>query len=660
VNLIVRYLPARLRFCILLVAVHLGLFGLLRLAFWLVFRDPAAGVGGADLAQAWSLGTRFDLRLAVWLCLPFLLLSWLPGLNPVRQSMAVRVWVFIYTAVVAVICFVYFVDFGHFAYLQSRIRLEILDHIAEPAIAGRMVWESYPVIWALAGLVVLVILYAWLLCRMARPALRQPAGPVRRWPRTVASVLAVLLAAGGIYGNFAWYPLRWSEAYFSPDPLVSALGLNPVLFLLDTLPSRGDVPSADDIRPYMDVLAEHYGLTHRASGDLSLRRVVPARRTWDRPPNIVLIHLESFAAFKTGLMGNALDATPKFDELARASLFFPNFFVPRPPSARSVFTTFTGIPDLHEPGYASHNPALVRQPSLANALTGYGKLYFIGGNASWANIRGFLSQSVPGLRIYEERDYDAPHMDVWGVSDLDLVREAHRVLARQPQPFFAFIQTAGNHRPYTIPEDRGDFRELTIDEAAARQAGFDSAAAVNGLRWLDYAVGEFFRLARTAPYYDNTLFCLYGDHGSPSTVDTPFEQLGLTSHHVPMIIHAPRLLGPGRVEERLMGSPDLLPTLLSLAGVPYVNETLGRDILAVESPDRQFVPIDHWQYIGLLTPRFYLTLSPERGRRLMAYRSEAPLRDLGPEYPGEVRRLERLCRGLNLYARYRIHHNRPE
>ncbi|MBN2432589.1 MAG: LTA synthase family protein [Acidobacteria bacterium] len=656
----VSYLPARLRFCLLLTALHFGLFGLFRLAFWLVFRNPAVAVSGSDLARAWYLGTKFDLRLAAWLCIPFLLLSWLPGLNPVRKPAAARLWVYVYSALVTAICLIYFMDFGYFAYLQSRIRMEILDHIAEPAIAARMVWESYPVIWALAGLVVLVVLYAWLLHRAARPALRPSAGPVRWMPRIVASVLGVLLAAGAIYGNVAWYPLRWSEAYFSPDPLVSALALNPVLFLLDTLPSREDVPSAEEIRPYMGILAEHYGMARRNPDDLRLCRVVPTRRTWERPPNIVLIHLESFAAFKTGLMGNDLAATPEFDRLARESLFFPNFFVPRPPSARSVFTTFTGIPDLHEPGYASHNPALVRQRSLVNALTGYGKFYFIGGSASWANIRGFLSQSVPGLRIYEESDYDAPHMDVWGVSDLDLVRETHRVLARQPQPFFAFIQTAGNHRPYTIPEDRGDFRELTIDEAAARQAGFDSAAAVNGLRWLDYAVGEFFRLARTAPYYDNTLFCLYGDHGSPSTIDTPFEQLGLTSHHVPMIIHAPHLLGPGRVEERLMGSPDLLPTLLSLAGVPYVNETLGRDILAVESPDRQFVPIDHWQYIGLLTPRFYLTLSPVLGHRLLAYRTETPLRDIGPEHPDEARRLERLCRALNLYARYLIHYNRPE
>jgi phosphoglycerol transferase MdoB-like AlkP superfamily enzyme len=655
-----RNLPARLKFCLLLTAAHMGIFGSLRLVFWLAFRDPADPVAWPELGTAWYLGTKFDLRLAVFLCLPFLLLSWLPWLNPVRRPAAGRFWVFFYSALMAVLFLIYFVDMGYYDYLGSRVRIEILDHAADPAIAWRMVWQSYPVMWALAGLMVLTAGYAWLLGRAARPLFRRPLLPGSRLRRAVTVVVAVLLGAAGVYGKFAWYPLRWSEAFFSPRPLVSAVALNPVLFLLDTLPRRDDVPRAEDVRPYIEILAEYYDTQPAGPQGLTLRREIPARVSRERAPNIVLIHLESFAAFKTGLMGNPLAATPEFDRLARDSFFFPHFYVPRPPSARSVFTTFTGIPDLHEPGYASHNPALVRQRSLVSALAGYGKYYFIGGSANWANIRGFLSQSVPDLRIYEEGDYDSPHIDVWGISDLALVQEAHQVLAEQPEPFFAFIQTAGNHRPYTIPDDRGDFEPLRLGEEEARRAGFDSADAVNGMRWLDYAVGEFFRLARSAGYYENTIFCLYGDHGSPSTVDTPFEQLGLTSHHVPMIIHAPRLLGPGREVEVLGGSPDLLPTLLSLAGVPHVNVTLGRDLLAARPPERQFTPIDHWQYIGLLTPRYFLTEDRAGDISLLAYRSATPTRDVLGEAPEEGRRLSTLCRAMNIYSRYLLYHNPPD
>ncbi|NIP94181.1 MAG: hypothetical protein GWO24_12290, partial [Akkermansiaceae bacterium] len=60
-------------------------------------------------------------------------------------------------------------------------------------------------------------------------------------------------------------------------------------------------------------------------------------------------------------------------------------------------------------------------------------------------------------------------MDVWGISDLHLFEESNRVLRRTEQPFVAFIHTAGNHEPFTIPEDSRGFERSarTHDEAVA-------------------------------------------------------------------------------------------------------------------------------------------------------------------------------------------------
>src|SRR5258708_23759337 len=160
------------------------------------------------------------------------------------------------------------------------------------------------------------------------------------------------------------------------------------------------------------------------------------------------------------------------------------------------------------------------QHTLVNALEGYSKYYFLGGSAPWGNIRGLFAHNVPGLHIYEEGDYDAPQADGWGVSDVVLFEKALEVFGREKKPFFAFIQTAGNHRPYTIPKDRRGFELKQVDGAVLKDNGFESLAAYNGLRFLDYSLRPFFSRVRQAPSFPNAVFVLYREHRTPSDQPT--------------------------------------------------------------------------------------------------------------------------------------------
>src|SRR5206468_4999045 len=66
-----------------------------------------------------------------------------------------------------------------------------------------------------------------------------------------------------------------------------------------------------------------------------------------------------------------------------------------------------------------------------NALEGYEKYYFLGGSATWGNIRGLFTHNIPGLHVFEEGDYDAPQADGWGVSDVVLLEKADASLDRK-------------------------------------------------------------------------------------------------------------------------------------------------------------------------------------------------------------------------------------
>jgi phosphoglycerol transferase MdoB-like AlkP superfamily enzyme len=653
-----RRLPKRIRFALVVVGLNMLIFTLFRAIFWVLFRSTASEVSGSELLRALYLGFRFDLRLSLLVCLPVLALSWIPFLNFVRSSLAKRIWLIYLVAVEGFLILTYFFDFGHYDYLHDRLNASAIEHILPLAIALKMVWETYPVILGVLALLLFAIVYGWVVNRFTFRKLEQDGKPFGRWLRGVTVVVAVILYGLGIHGKLSQYPLRWSEAYFSTNPFVSALSLNPVLFFFDTFGYRKLSFNKEEVRKYYPLMADLLSVDHPDPETLNFSRYVKPEKKLPGRPNIVLILLESFAGFKVGALGNSLNPTPCFDSIARKSFFFTNFFVTKPPTARAVFTAMFGIPDIHSPHSASRDPLIVRQHTIVNALEGYKKMYFIGGSASWGNVRGMLAHNIDGLEIYEEGDFSTLPDDAWGISDFHLSEEANRILRVQDKPFFALIHTAGNHRPYTIPKDRGDFSTLQVDEQKLKENGFDSLKAYNGMRFLDYSLGHFFRLASKEDYYRKTIFCMFGDHGTVANQQIPWDTLSLTSHHVPFVIYAPGYFSKGRTIDTTASLVDVLPTLLGVAGVPYLNKTLGRDLLVERPKEKHFAYIDS-VYRGVLDDEFFLMFDPQGAQRLYRYRSNSPLVDVKDQNPERAAEMARLFEAIRETSKYLLFHNRP-
>jgi arylsulfatase A-like enzyme len=144
---------------------------------------------------------------------------------------------------------------------------------------------------------------------------------------------------------------------------------------------------------------------------------------------------------------------------------------------------------------------------------------------------------------------------------------------------------------------------------------------------------------------------MYGDHGNPSTVQTPWQELLLTGYHVPLVIYAPGLV-KGRIDFTA-SLPDALPTSLGLIGVPYLNSALGRDLLGFGPGDKHFSLIG---LNGVLDDEFYFRLDPG-GPRLFRYRSEAGAEDVHQRYPEKVLELQRLQEALYETSKYLLYHN---
>ncbi len=622
-----------------------------------------------------GIGLRFDLRLAILLMLPIALLAWLPVWNLTRSR--VLRWVArLYLALaLGAVLLVYIIDFGHYAYLGVRINATVLRFLEDAQISTDMVWQTYPVVWITLGWAAATALMWWLLLRFERVTLDRPAKRISRlsliWGSAL-TVVAVFVAILGRVDNINLenpVPLRWSDAFFSGDNQIAALGLNPVIFLYDTLKVPNQPYDREQVEAHYDVVSHYLGVDQPDAKTLNFSReqgVQPYAIDGKRP-NVVFVMLESLGTTAVGAYGNPLNPTPNIDRLAKQSWFFKNFYVPVTGTAKTVWASISGVPDVSRQETATRNPLITRQHSLVNALQGYDKYYMIGGNSGWANMNALIRQSIDDIQLYEERHWNSPMVDVWGISDLDLFKESDRLLREQGEgkPFFAYIQTAGNHRPFTIPKQNDGFEALDLPLEKVQGAGSRSVAQYNAVRLLDFNIGRLMEIAKEGGWYDNTIFVMFGDHNTriaqiPHMLPA-YEKLGLESNNVPLLIHAPKLLEP-RVIEEAVGLADLLPTVLGLAGMEFRNGAMGRDIQQPAPEGERVVPLvlreGTFPLIGGVTKDFLLQMQHDGSQpTLHEIASPEPLVDVADRYPEEFQRLVALTRGLHEASRLMLYQN---
>jgi len=629
----------------------------MRIIFYLAFKNPQDAIPFIVIFKSFYIGLKFDVRLVFLLHIPLLIVLFKPSLF---SKKGIKKFFVIYFPVTLTLCLlIYLIDFGNFSYLETRLEAATIRYLLNFSTSLKMVWQTYPVLPAVIGLVIIYFILQRVYKKLSQILLNE-IKTTSKIKEVVAIILLLVIFIAGIYGKVSYYPLRWSDAFFSPYSFASYLALNPVHYFAITFQHKDETYSEDLVRKYYPIMVDYLGIKEPDPKKLNFLRVERPVNPVANRPNIVVIILESLAAHKTGIFGNPLNPTPNLDSIAKESILFTNFYVQSQGTARSVWTFITGLPDVEIQSTSTRNPRVVKQHTIINSFKGYEKYYFLGGSANWANIRGLLSSNIHDLKIYEENDYRSPRIDVWGISDLHLFEEANNVLRSAHEPFFAIIQTSGSHRPYTIPEDNKGFKKISIDDSTAKKYGFVSEKEFNAFRFLDHSLGYYIEIAKKEKYFKNTIFILFGDHGLPGRV--PFmrkseELLGLNRIHVPLIIYAPAFIKKHQLIDILANEMDLLPTIASLAGISYINSTLGKNLFdhSFDHKRVSFHILDHGTnpILGLIEKEFYFSMTKD-GTQKALYKldSENPRENLINIYPDIASSMEDLCRAIYETARY--------
>ena len=635
--------------------------------FFVFFNSTSENYTFLMLFKALLIGIKFDLRLAVILCFPQIILSVLPYINITNSTLNKNISkIYNYTSIVILLLF-YSVDFGHYSYLGRRVDVGVLRFLENPQISAQMIWESYPVLLILIFLSFIFFGFK-LLFELSYTILLTNQNIIAIRKKIFIINISGLIILFSLWGTFKQYPLRWSDAFFSNNPFISALGLNPLLYYNDTRRFAKDDYNLERTKQYYPLLSEYFSIKKPDSKEFNYGRTFTRTTHSNQRPNIIIIFLESVGSNRLSALGNPLNVTPNLDHIIENGILFDQFYVPFIGTARSLFTMVTGIPDVARIKTSSRNPRINKQYSIINDFKDYEKHYIMGGSAGWANIRGFLQLNIHDLTITELHDLESPRLDVWGISDHDLFNESHQIFENidKEKPFFAIIQTATNHRPYSIPKDVKEFQIQNLSKKDVNRAGFNSVDQYNAMRLLDHAIGEYFSYAKNSKYFENTIFFLFGDHGTsdPWAEHMPLSdyELLLRSYHVPFIIYGPGLKEKGVIRSDISMLPDLMPTVAGFAGISYHNQTLGHDLMSLKDNQESYALIvDNdraYPTIGIIGKQYYLTMYHD-GTNIKLYdlQSLGSPNDIKGNHPDVTMNYSKLVQALYETSKYMLYHN---
>ena len=334
--------------------------------------------------------------------------------------------------------------------------------------------------------------------------------------------------------------------------------------------------------------------------ELIYRNISNVDSPQEQRPNVIFICVESLSANFLGSFGNTENITPTLDSLANHSLFFTNLFATGTRTVRGMEAITLSIPPT--PGRS-----IVKRENNQQLFTigevfkqkGYERNFFYGGDGYFDNMnsffggngfnivdrgRGFLlDASITTTRTNIE-DEEVTFENAWGIADGDIYNKVIKVADEAHsagKPFFDFVMTTSNHRPYTYPEGKIDI-----------PSGSGRSGAV---KYTDYAIGEFLKKAQTKDWYKNTVIIIMADHCASSAGR---QELDVKNYHIPGLMLNVHNVSAEKID-KMASQIDIFPTLFSLLNWNYNTNLYGIDILKMKlEEERAFVGT--YRKLGLL------------------------------------------------------------
>ena len=314
--------------------------------------------------------------------------------------------------------------------------------------------------------------------------------------------------------------------------------------------------------------------------------------------NVVLITIESYSAEFMEMYGNESKITPFLDSLATKSMVFSNLYAVGNRTVRGLEAVTLCLPP-------TAGESVVKREDNKNKFStgsvfkqkGYNVKYLYGGDAYFDNMQDFFGGN--GYEIVDKKTFqpnEITFQNIWGVCDEDMYNKAIKVMNsefKQNKPFFNHIMTVSNHRPFTYPNGKIDIPG-------------DAKSRDGGVKYTDFAMRKFFKLAEKQPWFTNTVFVIIADHCASSAGKT---ELPVDKYRIPAMIYSPEFVQPSHLN-LLMSQIDIMPTVFGMLNFNYKSKFFGQDVLKADYKPRALIAT--YQNLGLIKDNILTIISPKQ------------------------------------------------
>ncbi|AFL96468.1 LTA synthase family protein [Ornithobacterium rhinotracheale] len=341
----------------------------------------------------------------------------------------------------------------------------------------------------------------------------------------------------------------------------------------------------------------------------NIERIVPATSDTLKTPNIILVTIESLSADFLGVFGNKEKLTLFLDSLSSKSIFFTNLYATGTRTVRGMEALTLCVPPT--PGNSIvrrlNNDSLF---SIATVLKkkNYDLKFIYGGDGYFDNMNTFFGgqgfeivdrdrgNPLPDFldtKRYEIEDNEVTFENAWGIADEDIYKQSLKYAQKsyaQNKPFFQFIMTTSNHKPYSFPEGAVDMPQGERESV---------------VRYTDYALEKFIKQAQKEKWFKNTIFVIVADHCASSAGKW---EINVEKHHIPAFIYN---AGLEKKEDRLCSQIDLMPTLFGYLGWGYDSQFYGENVFEFNKEDERAL-IGNYRTLGLLKNNIFTELNDRK------------------------------------------------
>lgn len=385
--------------------------------------------------------------------------------------------------------------------------------------------------------------------------------------------------------------------------------------------------------------------------DASSRTPVTAsrRRPAKRPPNVILIVLESVGARYLGVYGSGLDTTPSLMAERGSYLIFDHYYAPVGWTAYSLLAmTMAKRPPMERYNEFSFRAASMQGASLAEVLAGagYRTAFMAAGDPDWASA-GLLEQKGFGEVLRGKDLPGATSISSWGTEDRALFeRMTSWVDEHAGKPFFLTVWTDQTHHPYVVAPGQEIVDVLTPERRKANPSLGNYTALI---RAADAQIGKLLAHLRKRGLANDTIVIITGDHGEAFGEPHGGGGHGFTVYdeevRVPLIIWNPRMFRRAGRSATVGSHIDLAPTILELAGVRAPGDWDGRSLFDLQRPRHAYLFAAAWgqHLMGVRSGAWKYIYDARLGKEELYNLQDDPdeLRDLSaaePERAAELRR----------------------